>query len=458
MSDLILPIGLFGLLVPVFARFERQGRSDVVLAFVLTAVAAQAVLYPIDAEVPPGIFRPEPFRLPEVLLAAALVARVLVRGGPKVVRPAAFAWVAFFSWYAYEAVNGRFSGHTTANLLFHGRLVIYVGGAMVIAAGVDPSRLIRSRWLRWWLVGGSLTALALAQQSMSGRLIARQLPGLPNIELGLLGTDAASLLSTVGVVLLLVELSRRPVHRTRLLAVSVLIVLPVLSTQRAALVGLAGSLAVVAFAAVGRYWPRRELPTRTDVALVLVGFASLCLAVSLVQYHGGRTPTLASAYRETFLSTADQQSAEARVLKWEQGLLHVEASPVIGNGLGTTVRSFRPGLGGTGRYRRVSVYDSVPFDLAVRSGVVGLVLFTGALVLSVAASGPAWRRHPDPGVAALALGCTAGVVGLVAKGLVESILDKVVLAVVLGVLLGLMHACANTVPTRGPLVRTARSS
>ena len=60
---------------------------------------------------------------------------------------------------------------------------------------------------------------------------------------------------------------------------------------------------------------------------------------------------------------------------------------------------------------------------------IGSVLNAGILV---------WRKHLRSEVAALALAASACLVGLLARGLVESIFEKYRLAVGLGVLIGLV--------------------
>jgi hypothetical protein len=47
-----------------------------------------------------------------------------------------------------------------------------------------------------------------------------------------------------------------------------------------------------------------------------------------------------------------------------------------------------------------------------------------------------------------ALACTALVLGLVAKGLVESIFEKYRLAILVGLLLGMMHSAALSLAVR----------
>ncbi len=67
-----------------------------------------------------------------------------------------------------------------------------------------------------------------------------------------------------------------------------------------------------------------------------------------------------------------------------------------------------------------------------------------ALVVSIANGLTAWRLHPDRMVAVLALGLVAGVIGLFAKGMVESIFENYRLATVLGLTLGMLRSAVTS--------------
>ena len=92
------------------AAVRRHGaareRPEQVLAVVAGAVLLQALLYPGEAEIRFGLFRTGPLRLPELLLGAALLARVLVRGAPTRLSAAAMAWTSFFLWYSRRRSRG----------------------------------------------------------------------------------------------------------------------------------------------------------------------------------------------------------------------------------------------------------------------------------------------------------------------------------------------------------------
>jgi hypothetical protein len=75
-------------------------------------------------------------------------------------------------------------------------------------------------------------------------------------------------------------------------------------------------------------------------------------------------------------------------------------------------------------------------------GVIGLSLFLLALGWSLRNGLVVVRHDPDDVAAALCAGLLAVVAGLLAKGMVESILEKYRIAVLLGLALGALRGAA----------------
>lgn len=434
--------------VRAFAALERRDQPEVAVAIVLAAVVAQGLLYPLG-DVAGGIFRPGGrFRLPELLLAAALIARLQVRGLPTRWTPAGLAWIFFFAWYAASAVVGRMLGNPAEEVFFQAKAIVYVGGAAALASGVPPARLATRSALGGWLVGLAGVVLFLISTSLSKTWWPLALPGLPAAQLGRLGPDVASALAALGVVVLVVEASRRNRRPLVLLAATALLSAPVGALQRAAFVADIAALALVAAVVPGTAWRRRIPGGVTIVGFGMLGLLFLGVGLSLVRIGEGAAVPGAREYRLTFLSVGKQQSTDARRLKWDVGRAMLRERPAFGWGLGTQFTSFRPGKEGTEPYRTTGVFDSVPFDLLVRSGIVGLALFVAAMALSIRDGWRVWREHVDHQVAALGLACVVVVLGLVAKGLAESILDKAILATLLGLLLGVIAAATREMNER----------
>ena len=90
---------------------------------------------------------------------------------------------------------------------------------------------------------------------------------------------------------------------------------------------------------------------------------------------------------------------------------------------------------------RTDLTHNIILDLfLMRTGLIGLILFVSALGVSLYEGIQVWRRHPDRFVAVLALGLVAVILGLVSKGMVESIFEKYRLACLLGLMLGMLRS------------------
>jgi zinc transporter ZupT len=72
-------------------------------------------------------------------------------------------------------------------------------------------------------------------------------------------------------------------------------------------------------------------------------------------------------------------------------------------------------------------------------------MFVVAMGYSLVDGVNAWRRHPDPIVAALALGILAVLAGLLATAFLEPFLDEYRLATLFGVSLGMLRASVTSI-------------
>jgi O-antigen ligase len=84
------------------------------------------------------------------------------------------------------------------------------------------------------------------------------------------------------------------------------------------------------------------------------------------------------------------------------------------------------------------LFHNIAFDVWLRLGLIGLLLAAGAALTLAGEALRSWRRATDTQVAGLALGGVVALAALLAKGMVESILEKDRLVVMLAVALGLM--------------------
>jgi O-antigen ligase len=198
---------------------------------------------------------------------------------------------------------------------------------------------------------------------------------------------------------------------------------------------------------VGHTWRRRIRVTPVEAGLLLAALA-FPVVVALVVQSIDRSPDpddsaiavpLADRVNDTFFDTSKRASAETRQNLWSDGMERIQNDPLVGSGLGTEYRVERAlvddDLVGGG-------FHNILFDVAVRSGVAGFLLFAIACSFTVSAAVRTWRRHSDPRIAALAMGALVALAGLLAKGMVESVFEKYRLAVLVGVLLGVIGSAS----------------
>jgi O-antigen ligase len=153
------------------------------------------------------------------------------------------------------------------------------------------------------------------------------------------------------------------------------------------------------------------------------------------------TPLLLENLDQTFFGDAQLQSADSRLRLGANARDLIGEQPVIGWGFGKQVVLERP-FG----FDPVNVpAHNIVYDIGIRSGLLGIGLAAVALLASLADALRIWRGHDDPVIAAFAMACAAALIGLLAKGLVESILENFRLAATLGMLLGCIAAARRSV-------------
>jgi hypothetical protein len=437
----------------LFVRLERRDRPEIAVAVVVATAFVEMLLYPDQNDVQAGLFRlavgGQSLRPYDLLIPLALMARLWVRGVPRRWSPEGVAWAVFFAWYAVGLVIGQLHDNELALGLFHFRAVVNVGGGLVLAAGVPVQRYVRRRTAGVLVVALGLTAALYAGPTLaSSDDPASPADEASGITFGLLGADTPTAMVSLGVVALLVEGARSSGRRTYVFVGSLgLLVVPFLVSQRAAIIGLATCIGLL-FALSGTHtWRRRITTTPVEAALLLAAVAVpvICMLVaqSISASEDPEQPELSiplvERVNESFFATSKAASAETRKNLWSDGIDRIFDKPLVGSGLGTEYRVERAAvdddLVGGG-------FHNIVVDVAVRSGLAGLAMFVIACTGSAAAAVRVWRRHPDPLVAALAMGVLVALAGLLAKGLVESVFEKYRLAVLAGVLLGVLGSAS----------------
>ena len=445
---LLVAAAAAALLFGQFARWERSGREHYVVILLLSMLVIETTLYENQDQMPRDIFHPGSgafeFRLPEIIITLALLARMVVRGRATRGGGAPLLWMAFGAWIFVSAVEGVLRHNDFTQIPYQAKVIIYVVGGYGLAAGVPIRRLVEGRaferLVRWSAVAATvLIAIAAAHRSYPIHL-----PLLPLPDFGVDGSDAATIFAALGLIGLLLELAKEKRSRLTMLACLPLLVSPFLANQRAVLVMLGASVTTVVVVAMGKTARRRLRVKSAEVLLSAMAVVGVVLGVAVVpalEGHGPVQVPLSATIAKTFNSTGKIESAQDRASKWSVAFSYIRQHPIIGNGLGVEFSFYEPG---PNVITVTNVTENIALDLWMRTGLIGLALFVLALFVSVFDGLAVWRLHPDRMVAVLALALVAVIVGLVAKGMVESIFEKYRLATTLGLSLGLLRSAVTS--------------
>jgi O-antigen ligase len=159
-------------------------------------------------------------------------------------------------------------------------------------------------------------------------------------------------------------------------------------------------------------------------------------AVVVPTAQDARLP-LAQNIEANFADEASGPTAKARTQIWADANKLFAERPWLGWGLGKRIE-LRQDIG---QSQDLTAHN-VAIDMLLQSGIIGIGLFLAALAASLAQAWRAWVTEADDRLAALALACAVAVMGLLAKGLAESVLYKFRLSTALGLLLGVIYAVA----------------
>ena len=437
----------------VFAKWERAGREHWAVFLILAVVVIDSVLYNNETDEGKGLFHPGAgtlnFRLPEVLITVALVARLVTRGKPRRIGWPAMLWAAVASWWALESIEGLLRHNSTVQLPYQAKAIIYVVGAYALASGVHVQRYLEGRGferlLRWSALGAVALLLFTFDHKRTFNIHA---PLFPLAGFGQLGTDAATVFVAVGAIGLMLELAKDNRSRLNLLCVVPLAVSPFFAYQRAVLLILAVVAAVIVGVGLGAKARERMRVRAAEVVMALLAGVGLVLAVLLVPaITTGQSVTapLSSTYQRTvgssFGSRGKVESSQDRINKWTVAFDDAKQHVFLGQGFGYTFRYFNAG---PNVFVTTNVADNTDLDLFLTTGLIGVLVFVLALTVSLTNGFAAWRLHPDRMVAVLALALVAVLVGFIAKAQVESIFDNYRLATVFGLSLGMLRSAVTS--------------
>lgn len=438
-----------------FVRLERAGQSATTVLLVLWILVLDAALYADPNEIPVGLFHPgvgadpDPtdeiiesavsFRLVDLIIPVALGARLYAKGIPARMRMSTVWLFVFFAWLVAAAFIGVINANSPDLIAFELKALVYLG-VFGLVASVPIRTLVEGRGFAWLLNGSALIATVLIVADGMNVHTGFDLPLLPLPQLGTLGADAAGIFVALGMIALALALIRER-DRLRLFAAAGLLLLtPVVASQRAAIITLLVGLTVLGLGALATRRRLRGTPTEFAV----VGMLALTLAIlppvaSLaLGSHDARLPFEAEV-TETFTSRAKEQSAQSRVNQWRKATELIEERPVTGWGLGKTYTHYDAGHF---KFFETNYTHNIGGDLLMRTGAIGLTLFLIVILLAVRDGLGAWRRNGDAVAAALGLASVAIISGLLARGMVESLFEKYRLATMLGIVLGIVGSVA----------------
>lgn len=417
-----------------FVWLESTGRRNVIVWLVVGEAVVEALLYPDQASIASPLFylplAGRHLRPSEVLIGVGLLARALAPTARRRWTTAGAAWAAFFAWYSAAFVVGILNGNPKITALFDIKeALLFFAGTYLLAAGLPLAQLVGRRPLGRWVIWLALAVVIFVPLSRGNHSLNLPLVPLPVLAFG---SDVSDCIVAIGGLLLGVEICR-PRPRPWAIGTSMLLVLSsLMGTQRAAMMVSGGVLGVFALASLSRNWRHRAaVGSRSLRRLGLAAVGLAVVAMAFLAETGTPNPAVARFHAALF-STAKAESANARLQIWREAVALIVHQPVFGNGLGIQV-PLRQVLPLPVMY--VPSHDIV-LDLLMRSGIVGLALFVAAVALSLREGWRLWHSTTDPLVAGVALGASAGIAGLLALGIVESLFDQVRIVIVFGFLLG----------------------
>lgn len=451
----IVGLGVAVAIVSLFVRWERKGKEHLIPLVLLGMLVIEATLYADPNSLPRGLFHPgsgsTQLRLPEIYITLALVARLIARGRPTRIGLPAGLWLAFATWMAVGAVEGKLYANAFSQDLYEAKDILYIVGAYALAAGVPIRKYIDSGDL---LKLGTLCvvcASVLDLMTIAHVSVNTTLPLLPLQQFGAVGAETAALFVAIVAMCFLIRAASAPVRLRHVLPLIPVVGSVLLANQRALLVNFAVVVLVVVVGVL--IGPRSGVARQffiTSGQVVLTVLATVAIGIVLVVVPAAvhRQPAqipLASSYQNLFHNQGKAESAQDRLDLASEAEKLIPQHLLIGWGLGIEFQFYEAG---TRSVQPIAYAHNIVLDLWLRLGLIGLVIFLLALGDSIKGGLRVWRRYPDRVTAALALALVGVLVGLFATGLLEPLLDEYRFATLFGVSLGLLRACVTSLGER----------
>lgn len=432
MMPFVVAIGglTLALMISWFRILDSSGRSHRIFVVLVGAYVVEAVVTSEASSVPFGLLRPrilgQDFRPVDLVIFAAIAARTLSSRPIRVGR-LELAWAPFVLLYFVGVIAGLWVQLPFVQVLFQGKLLLYLFGGAMVASQADPDRVAASIGrLATWLA--PLVPIGLIVETTGARIaISTPVQRLPT--LGRFSNDTITIFVVIGAAALVAELVRDRQRVGVIVAGVVLMAAPLSGDQRASYLTLVACIGALFFVLLGPTQRRRSPIGPTHVFLG----GAVMVAMALVGVAAG---PLTAIVDDAFAGQANEDSAEARVGLYEEAAASINEHVLIGSGVGAQVESTKPATGA----ELVTTAHNVLLDVLLRVGAIGLVAFVVALAVSLWTGFRVWRDAPTDGAAAVGIGAVLGLVGWFAKAMVEPGLDKYRLAMVLGLSVGLLNA------------------
>jgi hypothetical protein len=433
------PLGFVAtiLVLAWFVRLERQGSGHVPAAIALGLLVVESVLLPSHGEVPTGLFRfpalGQDIRLVGAVMILAVIARAWVRGLPHHFSMTGMLWAAYLVWYGTGYLIGTVQGHPSNVVMFEFRSVVFIGASYLLMAGTPLGAFLARRPVGVWTIAVAAGVAVVAFTTLFDLYVDVSFGVQRFPSLGAYGPSGRSVITAIACVLIVTE-ACRPRPRTWVLVCSgLLLISPVVGMQRASMVNAAVVIVLLGLLVAGSTWRRRASVTPTVSGLVVLGFVGvIVLVIAIPPALSGEPSILVSSLDQAFTGEGQTASADARQRLWSETRSLISEKPVLGWGLGKQSPLTRPFPRET---LEVSAHN-IGLDIMIRAGAIGMLLFLVALASSLNDAIRTWRRHPDPVIAGFAIACAIGLLGLIGKGMVESIFENFRLALLFGLLIG----------------------
>ena len=424
-----------------FYRLASADRHSTIVCFILALIVLETGLYE-TIDIPVGIFHPSTgalkFETVDFIIIVAIAA-TLAAGKHVVLTKTSLLWTAFGSWIVAEAVIGYLNGNPRSNIGYEVKAVIYLG-LFTVARRISLKDPRSQRSFARLLYFSALMAGVTVTLGAIGLRVHLSGPGLHSAELGKVGSIGANLFVALGVLGLCIAVCSDRRRFPLLFVIAPLFVPPLMAHQRAALVNL-----VVSFAVLAALMPVARHKLRATIAeIALVGLAAGALVLIPVFINGvieaKRQIPFSHSLSYALTSGEKKLSAQDRVNQINEARVLIRERPVAGWGLGKTITYYEVGFK---EFVVTYLTHNIITDLLLRTGIVGLLLFVGAVTGSFFQGVSAWRHATDPMVAAIALASITIMAGWLAHGMVESLFEHVQLAPLFGIMIGLVQAAVT---------------